>query len=446
MNMKKCFILFFALLSFAGAVHARTDINLVNDKSEPANANDLRARLNNDIISVGLGKPACITAVITTEKNDTLYYYKETGGSNVHKFLLNYLGIPNGEYTLNVFWNDTWWRGNFVFKSNKPEGLNVYIDSTYYRLNKGTAVTVEPDINGRTRSLRMYWSIYERDYPLDVVIPSKITYEGKAYQVVGVERGSFQYCHFLLSVSLPNTVTSIGDCAFADCDNLPSIDIPESVTQLGFAVFSGCTKLSKIVFPKGITTLREQMFVGCKNLSAVTLPSSLTEIEQSAFHGCSSLPFIDIPDGVTSIGECAFFGCSNLLSVTLPEKITRIEDNAFTSMPNSAHIYCHAKEPFTIGENAFNYNCTLHVPHGCLDKYLSADNWCDFAYIVEMDEMDEMVEEESGNPVYGGETGVAPALSDDAASDGQFYDLQGRPDDGTKKGLYIRNGKKVLVK
>ena len=223
---------------------------------------------------------------------------------------------------------------------------------------------------------------------------------------------------------------------FKDCDNLLRVNIPESVTSIGFGVFMGCAKLFSIVFPEGIETLKEQMFVGCKNLCSVTLPSSLTKIERWAFHSCSSLPFIDIPDGVTSIGEYAFFGCTNLLSVTLPEKITRIEDNAFTGMPNSAHIYCHSKVPCKISKNAFNYNCTLHVPYGSLDKYLSADNWCDFAYIEEMDK------EESGNPVYGDETGVAPVVNDDAASDGQFYDLQGRPVDGTQKGLYIRNGKK----
>ncbi len=437
--MKKNLFLLFALMLFAGAAHG-VAIDLVNDNSEPANANDLRASLNNDIIYVGLGlgRAACITAVITTEDNETLYY-KETGVSSAHKFLLNYLGIPNGKYTLNVFWNNTWWRGDFVFKSHKPEGLNVYVDSTYYRLNNGTAVTVEPDINGRTRSLRMYWNIYERDYPLDVVIPSKLAYNGKAYQVVGVEGGSFQYCHFLQSVSLPNTITSIGDCAFAGCDNLPSIDIPESVTELGSGVFSKCTKLSKIAIPEGITTLREQMFVGCKNLCSVTLPSSLTKIERWAFHSCSSLPKIDIPYNVTSIGEYAFFGCTSLTSITLPEDITKIDDFAFSGMPDEADIYCKAKNPCEIAANTFNYNCILHVPKGSLNKYLNADNWCNFTYIEEFDN------EDSGNPVYAGDmTGVEPAVEAESAE--RFYDLQGRPVDGTQKGILIRNGKKVLVK
>ena len=326
-----------------------------------------------------------------------------------------------------------------MFKSHKPEGLNVYVDSTYYRLNNGTAVTVEPDINGRTRSLRMYWNIYERDYPLDVVIPSKLAYNGKAYQVVGVEGGSFQYCHFLQSVSLPNTITSIGDCAFANCDNLPSIDIPESVTSIGSGVFSGCAKLFSIVFPEGIETLKEQMFVGCKNLCSVTLPSSLTKIERWAFKSCSSLPKIDIPDNVTSIGEYAFCGCTSLTSITLPEDITKIDDFAFSGMPDEADIYCKAKNPCKIAANTFNYNCILHVPKGSLNKYLNADNWCNFTYIEEYDN------EDSGNPVYGDETGFAPATLETESAE-RFYDLQGRPVNGTQKGILIRNGKKVLIK
>ena len=86
--MKKNLFLLFALMLFAGAAHG-VAIDLVNDNSEPANANDLRASLNNDIIYVGLGRAACITAVITTEDNETIYY-KETGVSSAHKFLLNY--------------------------------------------------------------------------------------------------------------------------------------------------------------------------------------------------------------------------------------------------------------------------------------------------------------------------------------------------------------------
>ena len=486
--MKKNYLLFFALLLFAGAVHARTDITLVSDASIPDTVSTPRAFLDNDIVYVGfdvnIKLPATRKIVaITTENNDTLYLKDDY--SNLHRILMNYTGIPDGEYVLNVFYEGFWWKGDFFFKTHKPDGLSVYIDSTYYRLNNGIAVTEKPDINGRTVTHRMH-DCFERDYPLHVIIPSELTYEGETYEVVGVEGGSFKYCRYLLSIKLPNTITFIGDCAFKGCANLPQIKIPESVTDIGFAAFIECDKLSYIVIPEGIKTLRNQMFMKCINLSAVTLPNSLVTIEDHAFAGCTSLPYIDIPDnvtyigatafngcktlmdlklpanlktiennaffncpllasiaipeGTTSVGAEAFFGCTGLVSVTLPESMEKIGSKAFVDMPNSAHIYCNAKEPFTISANTFNYKCTLHVPFGCKEKYQKAVNWKNFTNIEEM-------EEESGEPVYGDETGVAPAvLGDDAASDGQFFDLQGRPANGTQKGLYIRNGKKVLVK
>ena len=317
--MKKNYILFFALLLFAGAVHG-TAITLVNDDSEPANPEEIRAHLDLDIIYVALGRPACITAVITTEDNETLYY-KETGGCNVHEFWLNYIGIPNGKYTLSVLLNGTWWRGDFEFKSNWPEGKYVYVDSTCYRLNNGYASTVNPDyISGHSLTYRKLWNIFDRDYPLQVVIPSKLAYKGVVYQVNGIEQKSFKWCHYLQSVSLPNTITFIEKGAFMECENLTEINIPESVTSIGTGAFDGCVNLPYIEIPEGITVIGDHTFNNCKRLSDVTLPSSLTTIERIAFKDCTCLPYIIIPENVTTIGEYAFFGCTSLASVTLPEE------------------------------------------------------------------------------------------------------------------------------
>ncbi|MBR3022507.1 MAG: leucine-rich repeat domain-containing protein [Bacteroidaceae bacterium] len=506
--MKKFFYLLFALLLFAGAVHAQTtddswwndpfgqmDIELLNDEGQPVDS--LAVWLSStDVIYIGhkdpfyyqrlamLGKHDPAMVVITRENNDTIFK-KDLSKPSI-QIQLNYLLIPSGEYTLNVYWHDTWWRGEFAFKSHWPEGQAAYIDSTYYRLKGRYATTVWPDYAGKSITFRKLYDLFERDYPLHVVIPSELTYEGETYQVVGIEHKSFKWCYYLLSVTLPNTITFIDQGAFMECVNLRRIDIPESVTSIGTGVFDGCVKLSYIEIPEGITAIKDHTFNCCTSLSAVTLPSSLTTIERLAFSGCTSLPYIDIPDGVTSIGEYAFSDCENLMgiklpreltqidnhafynckmltsieipefvrtiddyafykcaklaSVTLPENMTKIGEKAFFDMPSSGHIYSDAKEPFTISENTFNYKCTLHVPYGCKDKYQKAANWKNFTKIEEMEA------EEYDEPAYGDETGVAPAVSDDAASDGQFYDLQGRPSDGTRKGFYIQGGKKVLVK
>jgi len=100
-------------------------------------------------------------------------------------------------------------------------------------------------------------------------------------------------CINLVSVTIPNTVTSIGQGAFSDCSGLTNINIPANVTSIGLATFLNCTSLANI-----------------------TIPDSVTSIGEAAFQNCSSLTNINIPANVTSIGQNAFFECINLFSVT----------------------------------------------------------------------------------------------------------------------------------
>ena len=503
--MKKCFYFLLALMLFAGAVHAqftieRTVITLERDVP-PSWEDDLEwgpvitpeAFLSSDILYIGFDfdgihyghlyahKYGPTKLAITTENNDTLLYQENTHPTGFH-VLMNETGIPDGEYTLNVFYYGFWWTGEFEFQSHKPKGLYVSIDSTYYRLHEGYANTVWPDDVHSSITYRMLYNVYERDYPIHVVIPQELTYEGETYTVVGIGQRSFKGCYYMQSISLPNTITYIDHGAFMACKNLDHVNIPESVTRIEGGVFAECDRLSFMVIPEGIKTLANDMFRECPNLSAVTLPSSLTRIEEWAFVGCTGLPYIDIPDNVTYIGEFAFQGCKSLMdmrlprklkkienyafrdcqrltsivfpealtdigtkafegcialeSITLPEGISRIGDGAFKDMPRTGHIYCNAIKPFTIGEKTFNYNCTLHVPQGSKAYYEKASYWRNFKVIEE---------EPTGEAVHGDETGVTSATLE-AESAERYYDLQGRPVDGTQKGILIRNGKKVLVK
>ena len=109
------------------------------------------------------------------------------------------------------------------------------------------------------------------------------------------------------------------------------------------------------------------------------------------------------------------------------------------NVPETAHIYCEAKEPPVLDKDAFNnYNCTIHVPYGCKEAYQQAAIWSNFTNIVETDH-------EEGNESSSDETGVSSAIwSEDAES--PAFDLSGRPVDASFKGILIRNGKKVMVR
>ncbi len=145
----------------------------------------------------------------------------------------------------------------------------------------------------------------------------------------------FGYCQNLKSVSIANTVTTIGVQTFVHCSNLTSIIIPDSVTrirqgafqytgiksiripdsvkEMSISTFDGCSDLESIVLPFGITCIGSNMFSGCSSLRSITIPDNVSEIEYSAFNGCNSLRSVTLPNTLTEIGNHAFFNC-NLLS------------------------------------------------------------------------------------------------------------------------------------
>ena len=145
------------------------------------------------------------------------------------------------------------------------------------------------------------------------------------------------------SITILNSVTSIGYYAFATC-SLTSITIPNSVTSIGGGAFSGCSSLTSITIPNSVTSIGEYTFFGCSSLTSITIPNSVTSIGESAFSGCSSLTSITIPNSVTLIGESAFSGCSSLTSITIPNSVTLIGERAFYGCSALTSVQWNAKK------------------------------------------------------------------------------------------------------
>ncbi|MCQ2392438.1 MAG: leucine-rich repeat domain-containing protein, partial [Kiritimatiellae bacterium] len=136
-------------------------------------------------------------------------------------------------------------------------------------------------------------------------------------------------CRGLTSVTIPSSVTSIGDSVFYDCSGLTSVTIPSSVTNIGEYAFRGCSGLTTVTIPSGVTSIGYGAFYGCSGLTSVTIPSSVTSIGRFAFSDCSGLTSVTIPSGVTSIGRRAFEDCRGLTSVTIPGSVASIGSHAF---------------------------------------------------------------------------------------------------------------------
>ena len=117
-------------------------------------------------------------------------------------------------------------------------------------------------------------------------------------------------------VTIPDTVVSIGNYAFADCVGLHQISIPETVLRIGEYAFVRCNSLERLEIPDSVVAIGKCAFSCCMALSNVTIGSGVREIGDFAFSECCSLEDIIVHDGVTSLGWWTFSQCTNLKSVT----------------------------------------------------------------------------------------------------------------------------------
>ena len=140
-----------------------------------------------------------------------------------------------------------------------------------------------------------------------IIIPREIN----GYKVTEVLDSAFEYCDFVKEVIMFERMKIIGDYAFNCCISLTSITIPNSVTSIGEWAFHS-TSLTSITIPNGVTSIDDYACYYCTSLTSVNIPDSVTSIGQSAFSGCISLTSINIPNSVTSIGDYAFYGCNSL--------------------------------------------------------------------------------------------------------------------------------------
>lgn len=194
-----------------------------------------------------------------------------------------------------------------------------------------------------------------------VIIPGSVT---------SIGRSAFSSCTSLESVAIGNGVTNIGGSAFQDCKSLKSITIPDSVTSMGDYAFAYCYSLESVTIGNGITNTGNSVFAGCKALTSLKISDSVTIIGAETFAGCKALANVKIPDSVTSIYACAFMDCISLTNVIIPDSVTIIGEAAFagcasltsvtipdsvTSVCAGAFRSCTSLQSIIVGSGNKNY-------------------------------------------------------------------------------------------
>lgn len=140
---------------------------------------------------------------------------------------------------------------------------------------------------------------------------------------------AFENCTALTAVTLPKRLTELGSAVFENCSALKSVWIPKSLTNNGFGDgFRGCTALTDITFETGITKIADRQFDGSP-IKSITIPGTVTTVGMGAFSDCANLTAIDLPSSVTEIDGYAFEKCTALTAVTLPKHLRRLGTEAF---------------------------------------------------------------------------------------------------------------------
>lgn len=332
-------------------------------------------------------------------EKDSLYYWIEGIGSS--KGLLDNIA---GELMDSIRFDACYdgekcifTRENFLKENTYPYAFSTRIveDSLFY------------DLDMSTRTAKLAGKNFNQSFA-NVVIPSSIELWGIDCDVVGIT-----------------------DYAFYNCTNLKSITLPESIVSIGEYAFQK-SGLTEVVIPDNVKSIGASAFTECSGLVSVSLPRNLSLIRMNTFWNCTGLQSVTFPEDLETIGTFAFAKCTSLKKVDLPATLTILENGAFKFCENLMDIYCRAMTPpnadaLGVFKN-ISPNATLHVPNDALQAYKNANKWAEFKHIVSIEEETDAIMVQKLEP-----------------HTQQLFDLQGRPvKDAPKHGIYVKDGRKVI--
>ncbi|MDC7246658.1 MAG: leucine-rich repeat protein [Sphaerochaetaceae bacterium] len=191
-----------------------------------------------------------------------------------------------------------------------------------------------------------------------VIIPESI----EGYPVTSIAKEAFEST-LPIQISIPDTVTSIGEYAFGQCSALRDIRLPVHLTAIQDGTFYDCDSLMSLTIPESVSSIGQSAFSGCNRLTKIIIPKSVSSIGGSAFSSCG-IERIELPESLTSIGDYAFYGSKRLTTISIPEDVTSMGEEVFSRTRNLTDIYCEADKAPAGWDSGWNEDCGATVHWG----------------------------------------------------------------------------------
>lgn len=337
---------------------------------------------------------------------------------------LTYLEIPDGVRSINDY---AFYGCKYIYELKLPDSVERIEQYSFQgcdrlstlRFGKGLRYIGFQAIRGNniskvyTNDIDSFCQIDIEDYIFHQLYISELFCDGKLVTKInlsdGVEHiGKNVFCNYgkLSSISMPNSVTSIGESAFFCCTGLVKAILSDSIRILPRNCFGGAVSLSNLHLPCGLKTVEEnafadiavpkivlpfstenigkQAFRNCK-ADTIVLSDNIRELKEWTFSDCYNLKYVDLGKSMERIDGSCFYDCRSLSSLNLPASMESL-NMGWPDYTNFSDLFCNSTDPYeAYFSQSLLQQTTLHVPLGCRDKFLADYQWSGFKEIVEMD-------------------------------------------------------------
>ncbi len=243
--------------------------------------------------------------------------------------------------------------------------LPVVGASAYDFWRSGIYFDIISDVEGTVKVTNQSDLDNQVAYTGDVVIPETVYNEGITWRVISISENAFRQCKYMTSLTIPKTITSIGQGTCEGCTSLKTVTLNNNtlvsidrqstslasffgtqvekyvlgdvVQKIGKLAFSGCTQLGEVYIPESVTSIYSDAFYGCENLKTVTLlnkewVSNDRNYNNSLCHyfGKQVEEYV-LNDELTAIGNYAFYDCNGLKRITIPQNVESVGNYAFST-------------------------------------------------------------------------------------------------------------------